>query len=215
MKFLDNKYTKWYFNIIENSTALSGEHHHIIPKSLGGSTDQSNIKLLSYREHFICHLLLTKMVEGQDKYKMGWALHKLSYSGVIRSKNYELIRKIHIKNLKTRDFNDPSYIKKLSKSIKSSWEDSDERRHETSNTIKKYYQDNKEKIDSRLRGMSKYAAMKSAKVVSKRIEYKGKVYIGWRQLRDETGVSKHLYNKYYLNGIDPEFRINTNGPIKQ
>ena len=74
MKFLDNKYTKWYSNIIENSTALSGEHHHIIPKSLGGSNDRSNIKLVSYREHFICHLLLTKMVEGQYKYKMGDSL---------------------------------------------------------------------------------------------------------------------------------------------
>lgn len=31
---------------------------------------------------------------------------------------------------------------------------------------------------------------------------------------EKTKVSKHLYNKYYLNGIDPEFRIGTDGPIK-
>lgn len=214
MKFLENKYTKWYYEIIENSKALEGEKHHIIPKSLGGNDSKDNIKLLSYREHFICHLLLTKMVTGDAQHKMCWALHKLSYSGTIRSKSYELVRKIHVWNLKKRDYNDPTYIKKLSNSIKDSWVGSDERRVDTSKTIKRYYQENKDVIDDRLRNMSKYAARKSAEVKSKRIEYKGEIYLGWKQLRDKTGVSKHLYTKYYLNGVDPEFRINTNGPIK-
>jgi hypothetical protein len=46
------------------------------------------------------------------------------------------------------------------------------------------------------------------------IEYKGKTYYGWRELHEGTGVTKHLYNKYYLTGIDPESRIGTNGPAK-
>ena len=46
------------------------------------------------------------------------------------------------------------------------------------------------------------------------IEYKGKTYYGWRELQEGTGVTKHLYNKYYLNGIDPEMRIGANGPVK-
>lgn len=37
------------------------EKHHIIPRSLGGSDKKHNIVKLSAREHFICHLLLTKM----------------------------------------------------------------------------------------------------------------------------------------------------------
>jgi len=42
MKFLDNKYTKWYFGIIESAnnrllTEGYTERHHIMPKSLGGS----------------------------------------------------------------------------------------------------------------------------------------------------------------------------------
>lgn len=49
---------------------------------------------------------------------------------------------------------------------------------------------------------------------SKIIEYKGKTYYGWRELQEGTGVTKHLYNKYYLNGIDPETRIGANGPMK-
>lgn len=40
------------------------EKHHIIPRSLGGSNDASNIISLSPREHFIAHLLLAKIHGG-------------------------------------------------------------------------------------------------------------------------------------------------------
>jgi len=51
--------------------------------------------------------------------------------------------------------------------------------------------------------------------IVKPIEYESKVYYGWRELKEATGVSKHLYKKYYLNGIDPTFRIGTDGPVSQ
>jgi hypothetical protein len=47
------------------------------------------------------------------------------------------------------------------------------------------------------------------------LEYKGVVYYGWRELKEATGVTKHLYNKYYLNGVDPESRIGANGPAAE
>lgn len=60
-------YRKIYFNIIERRKheAYDGytEVHHILPRSLGGSNDKTNLVALSAREHFICHLLLTKMYE--------------------------------------------------------------------------------------------------------------------------------------------------------
>lgn len=60
-------YKKIYTNIIENRkiTPFDGyvEKHHIIPRCLGGSDDESNLVSLSAREHFICHLLLTKCYE--------------------------------------------------------------------------------------------------------------------------------------------------------
>ena len=37
------------------------EDHHIIPRSLGGIDNVSNLALLTGREHFICHWLLVKM----------------------------------------------------------------------------------------------------------------------------------------------------------
>ena len=37
------------------------EKHHIIPKSLGGTNGNSNLAMLTAREHFICHWLLVKI----------------------------------------------------------------------------------------------------------------------------------------------------------
>ena len=72
--FLNNKYLSWYNSIIANakSRILSGykEQHHVIPRSLGGSDDISNLVFLTAREHFICHCLLTKMTIGQSYHKM-------------------------------------------------------------------------------------------------------------------------------------------------
>jgi hypothetical protein len=43
------------------------EQHHIIPKCLGGSNDKSNLVLLTYREHYIAHWLLTKIHKNDSK----------------------------------------------------------------------------------------------------------------------------------------------------
>lgn len=73
------KYTTWYFNIIQLAQQRSyctgyAERHHIIPKCLGGSNKKNNLVSLTAREHFICHLLLTRMVESsEDKKKMWYA----------------------------------------------------------------------------------------------------------------------------------------------
>lgn len=65
MNHLENKYSKIYFAIIEDAkqNTPSGycENHHIIPKSLGGKDSPDNMVKLSARQHFLCHLLLTKM----------------------------------------------------------------------------------------------------------------------------------------------------------
>lgn len=65
--FLNNKYTKWYKNIVSISSKYNPEgyyeRHHIIPKCLNGTDKKENIIKFSARKHFICHWLLTKMVK--------------------------------------------------------------------------------------------------------------------------------------------------------
>jgi len=81
--YLQNKYTRWYYNIIQRAQTreISGyiERHHIIPKSLGGSNSKDNLVNLTAREHFVCHWLLTKMVGGHFRYKMWNAFSAMLY----------------------------------------------------------------------------------------------------------------------------------------
>lgn len=100
--FIQNKYTNLYYNIINRALTrqINGyvEKHHIIPKSLGGSNDIANIVPLTAREHFICHLLLIKMVDKQNKYKMvfaAWQQSRPSKNKDIKvtSHVYEMLRK--------------------------------------------------------------------------------------------------------------------------
>lgn len=57
------------------------ETHHIVPKSLGGKNDKSNLVNLTAREHYIAHLLLFKYYKSiNDKnafIKMSYALARL------------------------------------------------------------------------------------------------------------------------------------------
>lgn len=76
--YLSNKYTKTYYSLIEKAQQRSEvegytERHHIIPRSLGGDDSLSNLVTLTSKEHFVCHLLLTKMTVGEDKAKMVYA----------------------------------------------------------------------------------------------------------------------------------------------
>jgi hypothetical protein len=103
--FINNKYKKWYDSIIANAVVRTttfsySENHHIIPRSLGGTDDISNIVNLSAREHFICHVLLTKFTTGNNKYKMLYAANMMSQIATDYQKRfkpnsrlYEIIKK--------------------------------------------------------------------------------------------------------------------------
>lgn len=102
--FVCNKYTRWYFLIILNSANRQlpsdtyTEIHHIIPKCLKGTNHSSNLARLTAREHYLCHLLLTKMTIGKDKDKMTYALWRMCCVGEdekrhkVTSSLYEKIR---------------------------------------------------------------------------------------------------------------------------
>jgi hypothetical protein len=78
------------------------EAHHIIPRSLGGSNDPSNLVKLTPREHYHAHLLLAKKTQGNEQIKMAHALRMMSginkANRVINSKQYN-IAKIIIHNI--------------------------------------------------------------------------------------------------------------------
>ena len=100
--FIQNKYNTWYYTIIRNAQTRNSitpnEKHHILPKSLGGTNDKHNLVELTCREHYICHLLLTKFTAGVAKQKMFYALHRLTNTDKTKIKSsriYEYLRYNH------------------------------------------------------------------------------------------------------------------------
>lgn len=107
---LTNKYSKLYYKITSNAkqriTEGYTELHHIIPQSMGGSNDKENLVYFTAREHFICHWLLVKMTEGEDRSKMLYALNGMKaenryqqrYHTKITARVYEKYRIEHAEN---------------------------------------------------------------------------------------------------------------------
>lgn len=63
------------------------ESHHIIPRCVGGLDKEENLVNLPAREHFICHLLLTKIYKGTKfEYKLWTAMHRFIYGNDMKNK---------------------------------------------------------------------------------------------------------------------------------
>lgn len=98
-QFKHNKYSKYYQYIIDGSIAKQRskkdscyyERHHILPKSLGGNNSKHNLVYLTAREHFVVHLLLVRMVQDADVYRMVNAIRRFTKK-VSNSREYELLR---------------------------------------------------------------------------------------------------------------------------
>jgi len=124
---LENKYTKTYYSIVDRARSrtkldVSGEKHHIIPKSLGGNNDKSNLVALTLREHFICHMLLVKMTSGGSRNKMVYALWKMCHSTKTKksafkltSRTYESVKSL-MKTVRTSEDFTPEWRAKISAS---------------------------------------------------------------------------------------------------
>jgi len=132
MMFLDNKYTKWYYKIIEyrKQNLFEGytERHHIIPRCMNGSDDADNIVSLSAREHFVCHRLLIKMLDSRPKKKMIYALNRMLHQNQHMqrycppSKVYEMIKHEHSMIMKEM-WKDESFKKAQCKRNSERWND--------------------------------------------------------------------------------------------
>ena len=116
--YLNNKYTKLYYKIIDRAStrildpSVYSEKHHVIPECFfinrkrkgplgwlqGDPDDPKNIVSLTAKEHYICHVLLTKMTEGKGKSKMWiglrWILIGKSKN---HNRNYKITSKIYEK----------------------------------------------------------------------------------------------------------------------
>ena len=107
--FIDNKYKRTYYQLMTSRKSLNRvkskdeyyEKHHIIPHSLGGDNSDDNLVLLTAKEHFIAHLLLTKFTKNLFKYKMlcAYTLMKGKQDITRNSKMYERLKQEYRKSM--------------------------------------------------------------------------------------------------------------------
>ena len=98
---IENKYYKWYTNIVENArnrnlpNEVKIEVHHILPKSMGGSNEIENLVKLTLKEHWICHRLLVKFLKDpkdiKKMYNALWMMLQKDYRKV-NSRIYKEIK---------------------------------------------------------------------------------------------------------------------------
>lgn len=98
--FVRNKYYTWYASIIARALSENRIHHnrsgvnqyvekhHIIPRSLGGKNTKDNLVLLTGKEHYVVHHLLTKFTIGTSRVKMLNAFVKMAFSRSPNQKRY-------------------------------------------------------------------------------------------------------------------------------
>jgi len=153
------KYQKWYDELIARAKernyfspnykigihrcSFPVETHHIVPRSMGGSDEESNLAVLTLKEHYIAHYLLTKIYKENDKVieaffimcnrsgrssntytELRTKFYKLSS---LRSKEYfskpeniEKFRQIGLDLAKN-----PDYIKKVSEGVRKAYATTD------------------------------------------------------------------------------------------
>jgi len=104
--FNKNKWYRIYFSVIDNAKGRGLnkneiqypiEFHHIIPKSMGGEDTDDNLVMLTLKEHFVCHHLLTKCVTGKNTYKMKHAYAQMVFCGKFSptARQYSSARKMY------------------------------------------------------------------------------------------------------------------------
>jgi len=123
MIFIDNKYTKLYYNIVNKAQSTTygedvyTESHHIVPSALGGDNSKDNIVTVTGQQHFICHWLLTKMLMGENKHKMIFGLNRMLNVGQkerykVTGRKYQLLK---AQWAKVNPFNDKEWQAKQRK----------------------------------------------------------------------------------------------------
>lgn len=75
--------------------AKNYETHHILPKCLGGTDENSNLVHLTFREHFIAHRLLTKFHDSPKLKTAMWLMCNRNPKGT-NSRVYSYVRSEYI-----------------------------------------------------------------------------------------------------------------------
>ncbi len=103
-------YQRIYNALIEKAQSRESvegytEVHHILPRVMGGSDDESNLVTLTYPEHLVSHHLLAKIYPNDRGMRLAWSLmstYKQKLTGRSWLRSLELARSARLSE--THDF---------------------------------------------------------------------------------------------------------------
>lgn len=207
---IQNKYCRWYNQLIETAIRRSshyesiknkkkeykklhgyGEAHHILPQSIGNDKDsknRENITILSYREHYIAHLLLSKMfIHESCKRKMLFALNmiltptrmerKIQINSRIYNAHKKAFRQLMVEHLNSRQA-ETGLTKGLTKYI-----------HEDTHEIRCF------PIDSP--PSNQWQTFNTGKVVAINLETSEKILLTKEEFENSSKYRGHTYDKIF------------------
>lgn len=157
------------------------EMHHIVPRSLEGSDKNDNLVLLLAREHFIAHMLLTKMTSGSDQIKMAYAANIMMSAARQYQHRYMPVSKIHamLREQFSKVHSDSQSGKKLTDEHKKKISEGLKGRKDSESTVQKRANSNrgKKRTEEQRKKMSE--AQKSSKRTlwtdAQKEEYKNRI----------------------------------------
>lgn len=135
------------YRIKGQTPEINTEVHHIIPKSIGGTNSKKNLVVLSLKEHYICHLLLTRIYEDNSMIKAFYAM----------TNRWKLSASMY-------DYYRGKYHDRLSEKAKKQW--TDEARKKCSEAMKERWKD-KEYANKVYAGVRKYVEENPEEVAKK------------------------------------------------
>lgn len=99
----DQKYLIDYVDFIESRRGLElpeyTEDHHILPRSMGGTNDKSNMILLSAKDHYYAHKLLWLAYRNVQMTIAFWRMSHDKKHNPITGEEYQLLREEQAKHL--------------------------------------------------------------------------------------------------------------------
>lgn len=197
------------------------ERHHIVPRCLGGDNSKDNIVWLTYKEHFLAHLLLHKM--NPEHIGLNIAISRMIGSEKNQGRSYEWIKKglsdfyakFHSKNAIER-WKNKEYKDRMSIVSKNVWDRDGYREGMRNKNLgannpmygKRMSRESKIKMTSKLKSFNvwKSIKIKSSSKLGSGIYKKGE-YVGEFSIRSEFeqiyGIHRQLITKC-LNNKAPQ-----------
>lgn len=180
------------------------ESHHIIPKCLGGTNSKSNLVILTFREHFICHWLLCKINQNNENYyRLTTAFKRMCSKNkfqqrTVSSRHYE-IAKIHERKAKKGVAVGAALIKTRSEAWKNNISKSLNGRPNTWMKNKKYDEIYKTEDLQRILDSRKVSKNKNTITINdgssmRFIDKHQQIPDGWKQGRIKLNIKKKWYN---------------------